>query len=663
MIPDEDLERIAPEAVPGIRIMPILHARVDLACLVRGVLDQLAPAAVAVELPTTLDEAVRRTVDRLPELSVVITEDDHDDALVWVASPGDPLVEGLRWAKEHGRQTSCIDPDIGYSARHHEPFPDPWTLWVLGPAEYMKMIRDLGDHQPADDADHLRERGMAFHLTELASRCHGPVVALIGAAHVCRVAKHLQGPTAPPFARQHRARVAVRNLHPESLTAVLTDAPLTHAAYELLRNGDVPEAEGIEHAASQRIELEYGGLRIITGGADAQRERPLHLARYAARHAHRSSPWGSPVPDRQTLSEVVFQVASRSWREQTREEATAWQRRLFFDFSRRHARVQGRLLPGLFEWVTAARGVADDNLAWETFETASCYPWQQSDSDLQNVRVDGEMLDLGTRRVRFRRRFFRTKRRPVAVPIRRRPTPEDPTEWLQAFDGEGICSYPPEDIVIEDFGRFLQSKAVSILAAESAHSEPFSTSMLDGVDLRETLSKWHEGRIWVQKKGRVPGAAGSVVVIFDDDPDNTEYPYLMTWLGEHDQESDMALYATDPMRQIVGPGIMRATHGGFMLTYPPGRLFDVWHDPDYRGARSKADVLLMAAVDYSTEKIVVHVGPKAPSSRIRDWATRQGKHITHIPLGSLSPVTLRKVRVLHILSGHDKREVAKDYVW
>jgi hypothetical protein len=455
----------------------------------------------------------------------------------------------------------------------------------------------------------------------------------------------------------------VRNLHPESMTAVLTDPPLAHASWELLRDGDLPEPSDLERAASRRIELEYGGLRIITGGADGHRDRPMHLARFAAREGHLQGPWTKPVPDRMALGEVVFRVAARSWREQTREQVAAWQRRLFFDYSRRHARVQGVLVPGLYEWVTAARGVADDNFAWETFECAACYPWQRSSSDLQNVRVDGETLDLGTRKVRFRRRFFRTKRRPVAVPVKRRPTPDDPLDWLRAFDGEGICSYPPEDIIVEDFGRFLQQKAISILAAESARSEPFVTSMLDGIDLRETLSRWHEGRIWVQEKGRVPGAAGSVVVIFDDDPSNSEYPYLMTWLGEHDQESDMALYATDPARQIVGPGIMRATHGGFMLTYPPGRLFDVWHDPDYRTARSKAEVLLMAAVDYSTEKIVVHVAPHPPAARIRDWAARQGKHITHIPLGSLSPITLRKVRVLHILAGHDKREVARDYIW
>jgi hypothetical protein len=492
--------------------------------------------------------------------------------------------------------------------------------------------------------------------------CRGPLLALVGAAHADRVAERLAGPTAPPLARVQRSHVLVRNLHPDSLTAVLTDAPLAHAVHELLRAGTAPEPPELERTVSPRLELEIAGLRLVGGGGERP-DRSDDLVRYAAARAHREGPHGRPVPDRAALGGVVWRVATASWREQTREEAAPWQRRLFFDVARRHARVQGQLVPGLYEWVTAARGVADDNLAWEVFEAARCYPWQHEQAELTTARVDGDMLDLGIRQVRFRRRFFRVKQRPVAVPVRRRPTPEDPLQWLEAFDGSSICSYPPEDLVIEDYGRFLQAKAVSILAAETARSEPFSTSMLDGVDLRETLQRRHEGRIWVRELGRAPGEAGSVVVIFDEDRDGSGYLYRMTWLGEHEQESDMAFYATDPARQIVGPGIMRATHGGFMLTYPPGRLWDVWNDPDYREAQSKAEVLLMAAVDYSVGRIVVHVGPNPPASRIADWASRRGRRLVHIPLGSLAPITLRKVRVLHILSGRDTRAAAKDYIW
>jgi len=154
-----------------------------------------------------------------------------------------------------------------------------------------------------------------------------------------------------------------------------------------------------------------------------------------------------------------------------------------------------------------------------------------------------------------------------------------------------------------------------------------------------------------------------VVAIFDEDADGSAYPYLLSWLGEHEQESDMALYATDPTLQIVGPGIMRATYGGFMLSYPPGRLYDVWRDPEYRNAQSKSDVLTLAAVDYSQEKLIVHLAPAPPSERIKAYAGRQKKRIVHIPMGSVSPMTVRKIRVVHVLAGRDKREIAKGYVW
>ena len=56
--------------------------------------------------------------------------------------------------------------------------------------------------------------------------------------------------------------------------------------------------------------------------------------------------------------------------------------------------------------------------------------------------------------------------------------------YVSQFKGEAICSYPPEDIVIEDYGRTIKKKAKSILSEERSRTEPFSTSLLDGVDLR-----------------------------------------------------------------------------------------------------------------------------------------------------------------------------------
>ena len=35
------------------------------------------------------------------------------------------------------------------------------------------------------------------------------------------------------------------------------------------------------------------------------------------------------------------------------------------------------------------------------------------------------------------------------------------------------------------------------------------------------------------------------------------YDYLTTWLGEHQNESDMAFYSTTPFDHMIGPGIGR----------------------------------------------------------------------------------------------------------
>jgi hypothetical protein len=250
------------------------------------------------------------------------------------------------------------------------------------------------------------------------------------------------------------------------------------------------------------------------------------------------------------------------------------------------------------------------------------------------------------------------------VPLKKRKGEERPGEWIREFEGGwGICSYPPEDLVIEGFGNFLKQKAKRMLSEENTRVEKFTTSLLDGIDLRETIRHWYEGELYVQEMRRVQGQVGSVVVIFDEDRRNERYPWKMTWLGEHDQESDMAFYATPMERQIIGPGIARCEYGGLMLTYPPLRLLDVWADQFYDYAETKAERLLLAGLDYSEEKHVVYVAHQPPRSWFQTVAARMGRQIVYVPLGSLSPGTLKKMRVFHVLSGPDKRARAKEYIW
>ena len=125
----------------------------------------------------------------------------------------------------------------------------------------------------------------------------------------------------------------------------------------------------------------------------------------------------------------------------------------------------------------------------------------------------------------------------------------------------------------------------------------------------------------------------------------------------------MAFYATDPADHIVGPGISRCTYGGALMTYPPLRLADVWGDPEYDWARTKAERLLLAGLEYSVEKHVVYVAKSPPRSFIKQVAARWSKQIVYIPIGQLSPIKLKEIRTLHVLAGKDKRQIAKDYIW
>jgi hypothetical protein len=422
------------------------------------------------------------------------------------------------------------------------------------------------------------------------------------------------------------------------------------------------------------VTRDYGPFRVVGGAGEEQRSTAAAVDRVARRVCGASEPAGqagateAPPPeaiDRQRVLLHLFGEAERRYRETTGERLQAWQRRAFGRYSRNLALANGQLIADLFDMTVAARGVGDDNLGYEVWELGASYPDQSETAEIPTAYIAGESIWEGMRRIRLRRRLHRPKVRLRPRGLKGRRKESRPGEWLQAFDGQGLCSYPPEDIVVEGYGQYLKKRGKSILSEERARVEPFSTSLLDGVDVRETIRNWHLSvapRLYVRELGRVSGEVGSVVVVFDEDRDE-RYPYRMTWLGEHEQESDMAFYSTEPTQAIVGPGIMRAEYGGFMLSYPPHRMTDVWRDADYESALTKAEILLMAGLDYSLEKMVVYVAARPPRSLLKTIAERWGRRIVYIPIGQLSPVTMKKIRVVHILDGHEKRKEAGEYIW
>ena len=184
--------------------------------------------------------------------------------------------------------------------------------------------------------------------------------------------------------------------------------------------------------------------------------------------------------------------------------------------------------------------------------------------------------------------------------------------------------------------------------------------------MRETLRNWHEGKLYVQEQLPLAGKVGSVVVIFDADGaaggEPERYPWRVTWLGENSQESDMAFYASPAGEHLVGPGISRCEYGGFVMSYPPQRMMSVWDDPFFDVARSKAERLLLAALDYAEERMVLYVAERPPRGWFRTVAERMGRQLVYLPLGQLNPGTLKRIRTFHVLDGHHVRAYADQYI-
>jgi hypothetical protein len=587
----------------------VVPGRVEFSAEVRQALLRDRPNVVAVELPATLRQAWIRAVERLPEISVIFYPDEaggEDQAIYVPIEPADPFTEAVRTGMEAGAEVIFAEPDAAPRPHLSDDYPDTYAIRHIGIDRYVESYRVFPQPRSPEIAAHAA--GIAWKLQGADPEAR--VFVVISLNLLDAVLDAMEEPQAQPLARTRREGIQLLNPHPESLAEITAEYPALQWRYEMAR-GNLGEG---------------------------------HLV------------------DRRHAQLAVFREAEKEYEVRTGERVAHWQRRLLARYTRNLALASNHLSAGLFDLTVAARSVADDNYAWEVWEAAGRYPPQKTESDLPTASIRGEEVWLDTRRIRLRRRLPSTKGRLRPFGLKPRKKEKFPGEWASQLNGNSICSYPPEDLVIEDYARFLKKKGKSILSTERTRIEPFMTSILDGIDMRETVRRWHEGRIYVREYQKIAGEVGAVVVIFDEDRAN-RYSYMTTWLGENQNESDMAFYSTFPFDNLVGPGIGRAEYGGFLMSLPPRRMFDVWQDPDYEMAETKPERLLLAALDYCLHRHVVYVASKPPRSIFKTIAARMGRTVIYVPLHQLSPVSLKKIRVVHVLDNYDKRETAKDYLW
>ena len=327
--------------------------------------------------------------------------------------------------------------------------------------------------------------------------------------------------------------------------------------------------------------------------------------------------------------------------------------------------MESRLLPDLYTMVNSAKQFGGDPFAIAVLEAAREYPFDPADNlpETLSLGIDQALLnEEGAQPFSMKNRLSESHFEWRTLNLKPEADIKSQEKWQHHWDPHGQCSWPPEDEKIENLNTHVREQTKLLLSHDLVRTEKFTSSVKDGIDIRDTLRHWHEGDLYVKEIPPSRGQVEIIVLLFDAEPEPKKYNWCQTWYAEHKEESTLCFFATQYMDDLVGPGIAQATYGGCMMIYPPRPILDIWQDPRIRFSDTLEERLLEAAFFHSKEKHVTVVAPCAPRLTWRRLAKRYGKKIIHIPLKRFSNQTIEKVRQFHVLNGKNIRSYAKRFI-
>jgi hypothetical protein len=599
---------------PRIRVLPVIHGSGDFAIRVREELLARPYECVALPLPPSFQDDVEAAVERLPSISAVVQETDDEGFTYVPIDPCQGVIAAIRTAIGERIARAFIDLESPRFESLSGVFPDPYAL-KRSRTEVFAAALLPAIAPPQTELQTDRVLWMAHRLREL-ERKHSRILLVCSLLDWPWIRDAYQRRLDPPPEPEPRyAPVRTFGVDPSTLLFFLGELPFVTALYE-----------------RGRIELTDDDNLSVDGVKEMVLAARDRLKTELPRVARRISP--------QVL-------------------------RIYFQYVRNLALMGRRLTPDLHALVTAAKQTAGDDFALSVAETAREYAYARPDPDdaipllrmsIDRAELPGEGVVPMLSRLPGQAVHWR------ACELRPRPPEPERKRWRQQWDPYGMCSWPPEDSRIESFQHHVRDQARALLGSDLSRSEKFSTSLKDGLDIRETLRHWHTGDLYVKVIPPSRGAVEVVVFLFDSPADPRRYVNRATWFAEHSEESTLAFYSTDPMQDLIGPGIARAEYGGAFFLFPPRFIPDIWTDPRLDFADTLEDRLLSGALFHSRERHVALVSPRPPSASWRRLARRFGKSFIHLPLSRFSPPLLERLRHFHILNGKSVRSYAADYI-
>lgn len=619
---------------PHITVLPVVHGSGDYAVEVRRLMLAHSFDCLAVPLPPSFADPVETAVQRLPQVSVVLQQDpagaftgmdeyspddddeDEDDEPEGHCSyvpidPCQPVIAAIRIALQEHIPRAFIDIEDENYLPVTSILPDPYALKQVSVERFSAAVLPA-IRTPLEETHIRRLHWMANELHELNKR-HKSVLLVCSILDWAWIRDAYQSvvdrPEAPP---EPVSPASIYSVAERTLTFMLGELPFVTSLYEQAR-AQLDDDEN----------LSIDGIKtLLLASRDQYRKEFKRRARPITPHL---------------LSVLLKYVRNLSLMER-------------------------RLTPDLYTLVSAAQQVAGDQYAIHVAETARAYAYA-SDDEYPEVRfgVDDVILPDFTQLTPVSRlpghpKFWRS------CNLQARPERKTQVEWERSWNPFGQCSWPPEDVAIENFRTHIKDAALDLLGNDLARTEKFTASIKDGLDIRETLRNWHTGDLYVKEFPPARGNLDCVVMLFDSPADPRDYPWRITWHAENHDESTLTLFATDFTQEVIGPGVALARYGGCMFLFPPRPVPDVFRDPQFDFTDTLEERILAAGLHYSKERHIALLSHSPPGAGWRRLARKYNRKIIHVPMSRFGAATIEKLRMFHVLNGQQVRSYAADFI-
>jgi hypothetical protein len=598
----------------GVELIPIVHGKAAVANAIRQKFNQNNYDEVVLPLPSGTEEKLIEGVDKLPQISI-ITLTSEDDTFAIPIDPCDPFIEAVRQSIQKRISLRCVGSELPVAPLEAFVTPDDlmiekigYDAWITATLYSALLDRTL---TPVD-------RETALLATEIREFQYSSKKVAF-------------------FIELHRVPALLLSLKQNSSFEPPTPQVVTLDLYT---------------AEADKLLFILGELPFITGEYEK----------------NRSSLFEESL-NNGDLFKRLFLETRDNYCSNGLENLSLTRIQQGITFLRNLTIQENRLTPSLFNMVTAAKGVGGDNFALKVLKAASYYPFLSIDIDKNEMvsaglSKDGKLLlklpqQQTTEAVNLLS-DVKTSWKTISIKPDRELWGKKHGEYR--WNMQNLCSHLPEDIFIENFNQHVRGKAIRTISEQLSHTEEFTSSIKDGIDIRETLRNWHTNKLFVKEFPSFHGGIDTIVVIFDELHDE-KYPLLTTWYAEHEGESTLSFYSTDPFENLVGPGVGECSYGGFSLLYPPKPIPDISTFIErFSKEMSLNEQLALFAIYHSSEKVVAYISKNKPSSFLIKEAKLAKKMLLHIPLTSFSDETLRKLKKFHMLDGDKVRGWASRFI-